>query len=223
VIWSRVLKIILLLDLLATLIFAIFAAVFYNMYLDVSYISTRIEYQSYATLSFFFGLAAIFMWTRKWFASMVFTLNILFMWTSHVLKAISPPFNYQFLLQLSSLSSLVHLDGQTMADLIALGLTVMILISVDKRYAEQGTEIAALRAIQVTCLCLIPLGVEIFLFDRQEFNLHVSHLQQDTGLLLWFTNADLLYSLVFALGITSCLSIWLRRRHLLLVAYHILA
>jgi SAM-dependent methyltransferase len=66
--------------------------------------------------------------------------------------------------------------------------------------AKGGRVARLLRAVQITSLSFVPLGVEIFLFDSPEWNLHASQLQVDLGVIPWFTNADLLFlcSAVFA-------------------------
>jgi hypothetical protein len=56
---------------------------------------------------------------------------------------------------------------------------------------KRGIGVSVLRALQVTSLAVLPLGLEIFFFDRPEFNVHASDIQVQAGL-AWFTNADVL-------------------------------
>jgi hypothetical protein len=54
-------------------------------------------------------------------------------------------------------------------------------------------------------LSVLPLGLEIFVFDHAEFNLHVITSQVGTAL-VWFTNADLLYASTANLLVTLALN-----------------
>jgi len=65
---------------------------------------------------------------------------------------------------------------------------------------KKGIGVALLRAFEITSLTVLPLGLEIFLFDRFEFNVHASDIQALTGT-AWFTNADVLYLSSAILGI----------------------
>jgi hypothetical protein len=196
-------RVIFALDVVATLLAASFSLIFYAQYFQTHYLFPRFEANYFVVLTFFCGIAGIFIWSRKWLAAYVFAINLLFMWTSHVLSDFVPWFNYQFLSIMSSVSVPLHVDGQSFADVIALGLTILISVSIYRRFENRGTGTALLRVVQLTSLSLMPLGLEILLFDRSEFNLHVSHLQQDSGLFVWFTNADLLLVLLIMVSVSS--------------------
>ena len=67
-------------------------------------------------------------------------------------------------------------------------------------FQRRGIRVAVLRAFEITSLTILPLGLEIFFFDRFEFNVHASDIQVLTGV-AWFTNADVLYLSSVILGI----------------------
>ena len=67
-------------------------------------------------------------------------------------------------------------------------------------FQKRGIRVALLRAFEITSLTILPLGLEIFFFDRLEFNIHASDIQVLTGM-AWFTNADVLYLSSVILGI----------------------
>jgi hypothetical protein len=58
-------------------------------------------------------------------------------------------------------------------------------------FQKSGIRVALLRAFEITSLTILPLGLEIFFFDRFEFNIHASDIQVLAGM-AWFTNADVL-------------------------------
>lgn len=58
-------------------------------------------------------------------------------------------------------------------------------------FRKRGIGLALLRALEITSVTILPLGLEIFFFDRFEFNTHASDIQVLTGT-AWFTNADVL-------------------------------
>lgn len=57
---------------------------------------------------------------------------------------------------------------------------------------RNGFALSILRAVEITFLVILPLGIEIYFFDRGQFNIHASDIQAKIGL-AWFTNADVLY------------------------------
>ncbi len=68
-------------------------------------------------------------------------------------------------------------------------------------FQRSGIGVSLLRALEITSLATLPLGLEIFFFDRFEFNMHASDIQVRVGL-AWFTNADVLILSSAILGIT---------------------
>jgi hypothetical protein len=81
--------------------------------------------------------------------------------------------------------------------LFTLGVFVISLIL----FQRSGMGVALLRAFEITSLTILPLGLEIFFFDRPQFNIHASDIQVLAGL-SWFTNADVLYLFSVILGTT---------------------
>jgi hypothetical protein len=67
-------------------------------------------------------------------------------------------------------------------------------------FQKSGMGVALLRAFEITSLTILPLGLEIFFFDRFEFNIHASDIQVLAGM-AWFTNADVLFLCSAILGI----------------------
>jgi hypothetical protein len=67
-------------------------------------------------------------------------------------------------------------------------------------FQKSGIRVALLRAFEITSLTILPLGLEIFFFDRFEFNIHASDIQVLAGM-AWFTNADVLILSCAILGI----------------------
>jgi hypothetical protein len=67
-------------------------------------------------------------------------------------------------------------------------------------FRRSGIGVALLRAVEITSLTILPLGLEIFFFDPFQFNIHASDIQVLAGL-AWFTNADVLYLSSAILGI----------------------
>jgi len=59
-------------------------------------------------------------------------------------------------------------------------------------FHKKGLSKAVLRAVEITFASILPLGIEIYLYDRSQFNIHASDIQVKWGL-AWFTNADVLY------------------------------
>ncbi|HYB04219.1 MAG TPA: hypothetical protein VED17_07145, partial [Nitrososphaerales archaeon] len=59
-------------------------------------------------------------------------------------------------------------------------------------FRSRGLRLSIVRAMEITSATILPLGIEIYLFDRGQFNIHASDIQTKVGL-AWFTNADVLY------------------------------
>ncbi len=49
------------------------------------------------------------------------------------------------------------------------------------------------KTIQIISLCILPLGAEVYIWDRSEFWIHVSLITSYNSLFTRFSNADLLY------------------------------
>ncbi len=80
--------------------------------------------------------------------------------------------------------------------------TVLIFCLSLSLFYRKGIMVAVLRAFEITSATILPLGLEMWIFDRSEFQVQTSVIQISTRF-AWFTNADLLYisSLVFFLTI----------------------
>lgn len=92
------------------------------------------------------------------------------------------------------------INSRTFWDLSTLLSLGIIGSSVFWLYAK-NPKIATLRSIQVISLILIPLGLEIYVFDNSEFNMYIASTISNNATLNWFTNADLLWTslIVFAI------------------------
>jgi hypothetical protein len=67
-------------------------------------------------------------------------------------------------------------------------------------FRSKGIGVSLLRAFEITSAAILPLGFEIYFYDRGQFNIHASDIQVKLGL-GWFTNADALYLTSGILGI----------------------
>jgi hypothetical protein len=68
-------------------------------------------------------------------------------------------------------------------------------------FQKSGIGVSVLRAFEITSLTILPLGLEIFFFDRHAFDIHASDIQVQAGM-AWFTNADVLLLSSTILGVT---------------------
>ena len=66
-------------------------------------------------------------------------------------------------------------------------------------FRRSGIGVALLRGFEITSLTILPLGIEIFFFDRLQFNIHASDIQVLAGM-AWFTSADVLFLTSAVLG-----------------------
>ena len=101
----------------------------------------------------------------------------------------------------SSLAMRYFIDAEVI--LITLAVFVVSLFLFQKK---SGFGVALLRAFEITSLSILPLGIEIFFFDRFEYNVHASDLQVLGGV-AWFTNADVLGVSSVILGITILIEV----------------
>lgn len=81
-------------------------------------------------------------------------------------------------------------------------LGVLFLLSM--AFFRSGVARRLVHSLEFINLILIPLPIEVYLFDRREFTLHVVDAQIGTAW-QWFTNADLLATLVIALSALAVL------------------
>ncbi len=136
-------------------------------------------------------------------------LNVFFMWSAHVMVG-------ETWVPLRILVFTVIYDASSLGipypqDYICLGLLLTTIVTAFFLAVSGGIKLAVARATQAGSLVMMPLGLEVYLFDRSEYNLHFSMVQQFFGL-TWFTNADLLYlSAIVFVGTTALL--FLSRQH----------
>ncbi len=150
-------------------------------------------------------------------------LNFSFVVTAHVMDALYNTFpvifkavvvsGFDFLLSGLSATcpfcgfSISLITSQIIWDFYCLATVLIIGILCFALYRKSLPNLPSLiRSIQVMSLSVLPLGLEIFFFDNAEFNLHVTTSQIGT-MLVWFTNADLLYSSSAILLVTLALDL----------------
>lgn len=151
-------------------------------------------------------------------------LNFSFVVTAHGMDALYnlfPQIFYSFVSSgfdyfLSGLSatcpscgySISLITSQIIWDLYCLTtlLTIGILCFALYRKSSTSTFKPLTKSVQIMALSVLPLGLEIFVFDHAEFNLHVTTSQVGTAL-VWFTNADLLYTSAAVLLLTFALDL----------------
>lgn len=130
-------------------------------------------------------------------------LNVAFAWTSGVLGYVLgavPTWlpqgvivDYLALIQFPAVRSTL--------DFYYLGwLGVLFLLSM--AFFKSGIAKRIVSALELVAVALLALPIEVYLFDRREFNLHVMDAQVGTSV-LWFSNADLLGALVIALSVLA--------------------
>jgi hypothetical protein len=140
-------------------------------------------------------------------AMALLVLNVAFAWTSGVLgyALVAIPswlpqgmiVDYLILVQFPAVRSAL--------DFYYLGwLGVLFLLSM--AFFKSGLVKRLVHSLEFTVLTLLALPVEVYLFDRREFNIHVMDAQVGTSI-HWFTNADLLASLVVALSVLAAVDL----------------
>jgi len=114
-----------------------------------------------------------------------------FMNLAHGSRSFGPP---------SMLAMKLFIDTEVIVFTIAVFLISILL------FRRMGSWISLLRAFEITSAAVLPLGFEIYFFDRGQFNIHASDIQMKLGL-AWFTNADVLYITSFSLAITLLIEV----------------
>ena len=132
----------------------------------------------------------------------VLLMNIYFAWTSHVwwgdpaLRSVISGFarNQMNFIGLSSwYIGMKSMAVREFIDLEVVALALSIATLTFLLFLRRGPVKATLKMLELGSLSVMPLGIEIYILDRAEFNIHASIAQVETGFLAWFTNADLLY------------------------------
>ena len=106
---------------------------------------------------------------------------------------------------IGSLSSFLHGDIQSFYDASSLLLVVSVALLAFVGFRRLGFVEALLRAAQILSLSVVPLGIEVFVFDRSEWQLAVTRFQVLYGVLPWFSNEDLLFVGIAGLAATTLL------------------
>ncbi len=75
---------------------------------------------------------------------------------------------------------------RTFKDVETLGLALVIIL------CSWLLSKSLLKTIQITSLCVLPLGLEIYIWDRREFWIHAALIISYSPYTSWFSNADLL-------------------------------
>jgi hypothetical protein len=136
-------------------------------------------------------------------------LNAFFLWTAHVLEAeIGAALR---ILVFTAIYDATALGIPYPQDSICLGLLLTTVVIAFLLGTRRGIGLAVARATQAGSLVVAPLGLEVYLFDRSEYNLHLTVVQQALGL-AWFTNADLLY-LSAIIFVSTTVLLFLSRQH----------
>jgi len=132
----------------------------------------------------------------------VVIINLYFVWTSHVLSgypSLRASISHFAATQMTLLGVKSWFGGtgglavREFIDYEVVALTLAIAASSFLLFFHRGLKKATLRMLEVGSLSVLPLGIEIYIFDHGEFYIHASVAQVKGGFLPWFTNADLLY------------------------------
>ena len=133
-------------------------------------------------------------------------LNFFFLWTSQLLVLFQTPTGHgiagnvnrligwavAYGIYYPSQSRLIppRLSGLIMVDLIAVSCLAILFIVSAKLFS-------LFRAIQISSVVVMTLPIEIYFGDPGQFNIWVTTSQITYNILPWFTNADLLYAMLF--------------------------
>jgi hypothetical protein len=127
------------------------------------------------------------------FAVPMVLLNVLFAGTSHVIESMPDPLNAEYDILIWRSRSLLGLTTPGLYEVASFVLLLAFAVLAYLSFRKDGKGRAILDVIRWGSFGSIPLGVEIFVFDRGEFYVPVSDFQLRHNLLVWFTNADLLF------------------------------
>jgi hypothetical protein len=163
-------------------------------------------------------------------------LNVFFLWTSRVLLALDGINVFPCAPSLCYYSSLGYVldkgviqmvnvafgvnylanrtgnsrNGEFVIDIISIFCVLVLFVAFYRRYSGRGKPLALMKAIQLVDLCVLPLGIEIWLGDHiigtHYLNWTVITVQQYLGPLSRISNLDFLYA-SFAVLVLASLSI----------------
>jgi hypothetical protein len=133
-------------------------------------------------------------------AAALLVLNVAFAWTSGVLPYVlvllpswlpqTPIIDYLAFVQFPTVRA--ALDFYYLVWLV-------VLLALSVAFFKSGLARRLVRSLEFVILILLALPIEVYLFDKHEFNIRATDAQLDTPL-RWFTNADLLAVLVIGLS-----------------------
>lgn len=103
------------------------------------------------------------------------------------------------------------LEMKLFIDCEVIGLVIAIFVISFLLFHSGGIGVSLLRALEITALSILPLGLEIYLYDPVQFNIHASDIQVKVGL-AWFTNSDVLYVSSSILTITLLIELLKHRK-----------
>jgi hypothetical protein len=141
-------------------------------------------------------------------------LNVYFAYTSGVLRYVSPSLGSAVGRALLSECNFLWIAGSlayflpsyyVVLDLESLALLGTQVVSAFMLTRVLGVKRAALLSSQVASLSLAILGTEIAIFDNVQLSYHVTTTQALLSFFPWFSNADLLFSGLTILALSSCL------------------
>jgi hypothetical protein len=136
-------------------------------------------------------------------AMALLVLNVAFAWTSGVLGyvlALLPTWLPQGLI-VDYLGVIQFPAARSVLDFYYIAwLGMLLLLSI--AFFRSGFAKRLVRSLELVSLALLALPAEVYLFDSRELNLHVVDAQVGTPV-EWFTNAELLASLLVALSVLS--------------------
>ena len=167
------------------------------------------------------------------FAVSLLALNFYFVWSSYLLRWLSPSLyvsvNRAIRSQDIALFQGLHLDTlfyssevyytQIVADFEALLLLFVLIASTAYLSRRGGPGRSLLRTLQISSICFVAFGVELAIFDNSEFYIHFTDAQLAYNIIPWFSNADMFLSALAIFGSTTLLinPSW-RRNSLAIVA-----
>jgi hypothetical protein len=124
-------------------------------------------------------------------------LNFYYLWTSRaVLELLTPVLSGTYLFPLQSYGFGFGSMGNLPVDLISVAFLAAFCACVFLLYRQDGLLSGFMRALQFGSLSLVPLCLDILLFDPNEFDVHVTSLQEHYNVLPWFSNADMLATIL---------------------------
>ncbi len=88
-------------------------------------------------------------------------------------------------------------------DFLVLSMLVVLFLAVRRSFGLS-------RAVQIDCLMIIVLTLEVFVADFEEFNIHVTNFQAYYNIAPWFTNAHLLMTSLAVFALTFLVPTWRR-------------